>query len=546
MDNVDDIKRSTNYHSDPVAAENLVRLETRLDNIIREEMDGVIVRSKVQYVERGKRCTKYFFGLEKNNGKKKMINKLVDENTGEALLTREKITDHTVTFYQNLFSTAAHCHQDTDSYLAECNLNNIPEMLVDKIDQPITLEEMDQVVKSFKKGKSPGWDGLTAEFYQHFWDEIRMTLFPSFVESVDNNCLSPSQRIGVINLIPKPKKPPDLVFLKNWRPITLLNVDYKIFDHVIKHRIVETLPHVLSKVQSGFQSGRSTSDNLILMCLVLDHYNNNEDDAGLLLQVDFEKAFDSVDHYFFFKTMEKLGFGSYLTNLVRIVFHGCLSFLNINGHLSSQVVLGRGLHQGSPLSPILFLLVAQVFTVKLVSNREISGLNIDGVAILLSLFDDDTDMFLEATGTCLDEVIKEIHNFGTISGCRNNTSKTCCVPLGKAKSFINLLSHINSKYDNSFVVKEFTALGVYFNNYDSLCDITDKNYTDKLEKANSCAKFWGTRDLSIYGRITVIKSLLMAQFVYISASLPRPSTKIVNSITKFMFYFLWGGGGKLR
>ena len=361
-----------------------------------------------------------------------------------------------------------------------------------------------------------------------------MTLFRSFVESVDNNCLSPSQRIGAINLIPKPKKPPDLVFLKNWRPITLLNVDYKIFTHVIKHRIVETLPHVLSKVQSGFQSGRSTSDNLILMCLVLDHYNNNEDDAGLLLQVDFEKAFDSVDHYVLFKTIKKLGFGSYLTNLVRIAFHGRLSFLNINGHLSSQVVLGRGLHQGSPLSPILFLLVAQVFTVKLVSNREISGVNIDGVAILLSLFADDTDMFLEATGTCLDEVIKEIHNFGTISGCRNNTSKTCCVPLGKAKSDINLLSHINSKYGNSFVVKEFTALGVYFNNYNSLCDITDKNYTDKLEKANSRAKFWGTRDLSIYGRITLIKSLLMAQFVYISASLPRPSTKIVNSITKFM------------
>ena len=541
MDKMDDIRSSTDYHSDPVAVERLAKLEVRLDNMIRDEMEGIIVRSKVQYVERGERCTKYFFGLEKNNGKKKMINKLVDETTGESLVTQEKISDHAVSFYQNLYSTASHCHRDTNSYLADCNLNKIPEMLADKLDQPITLEEMDAVVGSLKKGKSPGWDGLTAEFYQYFWEDIKTTLFRSFMESIDQSCLSPSQRIGVINLIPKPKKPPDLIFLKNWRPITLLNVDYKIFTHVIKHRIVETLPHVLSKVQSGFQSGRSTSDNLILMCLVLDHYNNNDDEAGLLLQVDFEKAFDSVDHYFLFKTMETLGFGSYLTNLVRIAFHGCLSFLNINGHLSSQVVLGRGLHQGSPLSPLLFLLVAQVFTVRLDSNRNIRGVNIDGTDILHSLFADDTDMFLEATGTCIDEVIKEIHNFGVISGCRNNIDKTCCVPLGKAKSDENLISHISTYYGNSMIVNEFSALGIYFNNYDNLRDIADRNYMDKLERATSRAKFWKSRDLSIYGRITLIKSLLMAQFVYISASLPRPSTKIVNSITKFIFNFLWGG-----
>ena len=499
------------------------------------------MRSKVQYVEKGERCTKYFFGLEKNNGKKKLINKLVDETTGDALLTQDKISDHAVSFYQNLYSTASHSHRDSDTYLGDCNLKKIPGMLANKLDQPFTLEEMDEVVKSLKKSKSPGWDGLTAEFYQHFWDDIKSTLFHSLVESINNNCLSPSQRIGVINLIPKPKKPPDLVFLKNWRPITLLNVDYKIFTHVIKHRIVETLPYVLSKVQSGFQSGRSTSDNLILMCLVLDQYNNNEDEAGLLLQCDFEKAFDSVDHYFLFKTMETLGFGSYLTNLVRIAFHGCLSFLNINGYLSSQVVLGRGLHQGSPLSPILFLLVAQVFTVKLNSNIDIRGVTIDGVDILQSLFADDTDMFLEATGICIDEVMKEIHKFGIVSGCKINIDKTCCIPLGKARNDTNLLSHIKSRYGNSVVVNDFTALGIKFNNYDNLRDIADNNYVDKLDKAKSRAKFWKNRDLSVYGRITLIKSLLMAQFVYLSASLPRPSTKIVNNITKFMFNFLWGG-----
>jgi len=89
---------------------------------------------------------------------------LVDETTGEALLTQDKISDHAVSFYQNLYSTASHSHRDSDTYLGDCNLKKIPGMLANKLDQPITLEEMDEVVKSLKKSKSPGWDGLTAEF----------------------------------------------------------------------------------------------------------------------------------------------------------------------------------------------------------------------------------------------------------------------------------------------------------------------------------------------------------------------------------------------
>ena len=120
---------------------------------------------------------------------------------------------------------------------------------------------------------------------------------------------------------------------------------------MIKNRFINAIPTVISRVQSGFQSGKSTSDNLILMCLVLDHFNNNSDvEEDLLVQVDFEKAFDSVDHNFIFKTFEKMGFGPYLTLLVKIAFQGCMSYLNINGHLSAPVYLGYPLVSYS-LSP---------------------------------------------------------------------------------------------------------------------------------------------------------------------------------------------------
>ena len=89
MDRIEDIKKTPNYQESLPASEALLQLQERLDKILRVEMEGVIMRSKAQFVEKGERCTKYFFGLEKNRGKKKIINKLVDELTDETLLTQE-------------------------------------------------------------------------------------------------------------------------------------------------------------------------------------------------------------------------------------------------------------------------------------------------------------------------------------------------------------------------------------------------------------------------------------------------------------------------
>ena len=119
-----------------------------------------------------------------------------------------------------------------------------------------------------------------------------------------------------------------------------------------------------------------------------------------------------------------MGFGCYLIKLVQIALTSFISFLNINGHLSTQVVLGRGLHQGSPLSPILFLLIAQIFTSKLECNVNIKGIDINGIDLLLSLFADDSDIFLEATGVCIDEVIEELQAFGSVSGSKHTTRES--------------------------------------------------------------------------------------------------------------------------
>ena len=536
---IERVKSTPNFMTDSNLRKQLFDNEIKLNRIIDQEVKGIITRSRVQWTEEGERSTKFFFGLEKSNGKKKSISKLISPDNG-VLYDQQDISNHVVDFYQTLYRSTNPSSQSIDNYLHNTHFNTLDNSQSETLDDVFSITEIDVVVGTLKNNKSPGWDGLTSEFYKEFWDILRPILFKSFLESIDMDCMSPSQRIGIITLLPKPKTPMELAYIKNWRPITLLNVDYKIFTHVIKNRILKALPSIISNVQSGFQAGKSTIDNLILMSLTLEYFHNNPEEEGMLLQVDFEKAFDTVEHNFLFKTMEKLGFGNYIIKLVKVAFFGCMSYANINGYLSSPIYIFRGLHQGSPLSPILFLLVAQVCSTKLSLRQDIVGISVHGADIFLSLFADDTDIFVQATSQCIEAIVQELTVFGMLSGCKANVSKTRCTPLGKAKSNTQLLNCITDKFGVDFVQNSFTALGVLYYNDKSIDEIACINYNIKFEKAKNWVDIWSKRDLTLLGKVTLIKSLILSQFTYLAIPLPRPSSQVINRLNTLIFHFLWG------
>ena len=119
----------------------------------------------------------------------------------------------------------------------------------------------------------------------------------------------------------------------------------------------------------------------------------------------------------------------------------------------------------------------------------------------------------------MDDVIEEIRNFGLVPGCKSYMDKTFCIALGDAKHNTNLLSHIRNFHAETFINDSFTALGIDFDNSSSLQEISDFNFSNKLNKAKSGAKFCKKRDLTLLGRVTIIKSILMAQFVYIATAI---------------------------
>ena len=166
-----------------------------------------------------------------------------------------------------------------------------------------------------ESGKSPGTDGHPAEFCKVFCKDVSPFLISSPNRSYQNENLAITQRRGIISLVQKKDKA--LNELKNWRLITLFNCNYKIASQAIASRLKFVLSDLIDHDQTGFQKGRAIGENI---CLINDvtSYTHLKDLPGLLLFIDFEKAFDTIEWTFLQKTLEHFGFGSSLINWINL------------------------------------------------------------------------------------------------------------------------------------------------------------------------------------------------------------------------------------
>ena len=172
---------------------------------------------------------------------------------------------------------------------------------------PITLEEVKIAIKQMKLNKCPGLDGLNVEFYKKFETELLPSLHSVILKAVSNNKFHMTANQGILSLIDKPDK--DLLSILNWRPLTMLNCDYKIYSKIIANRLQMVLPLLLHNDQKGFVKGRKISRNILELQSIIEYCNLQDIDAFIMV-VDFEKAFDKVEWPPFFEVLKRYGFGS--------------------------------------------------------------------------------------------------------------------------------------------------------------------------------------------------------------------------------------------
>ena len=204
--------------------EQLEYIKEQIEEINAYKSAGAHIRSKAVHVEENERSTTYFLNVEKRNYKMKQIKKLNISET-ETVCEPEKILKEELKFYKNLYTN----NKSVNSHNDKIFFNNIPTLNEEDknlCDQDISLEECAKALLTLKNGKSPGSDGFPPEFYKMFWKNISTLVYDSLIYAINNNHLSIEQRRGILKLILKKDKNP--CFLKNWRPISLLNMDYKL------------------------------------------------------------------------------------------------------------------------------------------------------------------------------------------------------------------------------------------------------------------------------------------------------------------------------
>ncbi|KAH9698518.1 reverse transcriptase domain-containing protein [Citrus sinensis] len=268
----------------------------------------------------------------------------------------------------------------------------------EQLDRPFIEEEVTAALAQMCPTKAPGPDGLPAAFFQKHWKSVKSSVISTSLYILnDKGIISPLNHTHIV-LIPNIQKPERVT---NFRPISLCNVIYRVIAKTIANRLKDMLNHVISPSQSAFIPNRMITDNIIVgyECLHKIRHNKGKKHGLVALKLDLSNAYDRVEWSFLKHTMLKLGFSSNLVDFILNCISTSFSIV-INGVVSGMIKPQRGLRQGCPLSPYLFIICAEVFSNLLAQAEQkklIQGLRFGKeVSVSHLLFADDSLIFVRA------------------------------------------------------------------------------------------------------------------------------------------------------
>ena len=411
----------------PKTTERIAELKKDIAEIYTRKAQGAIMRCKARWAELAEKPTKMFLNLEKSKYNKRVIQRIYKEDgTSDESEILQTINE----FYKKLYtkSTAQMTGIEIEEYLGEISeqIPKISQEDFERLESPISLQELGKAVKQLANQKCPGVDGLPIDWYKVFWNKIKYFLHDVILEIVQQQKLHLSARRGLISLMEKLGDP---LKITQWRPISLLVSDYKIFAKIIAMRMQVVLPSLIHKSQTGFMKGRQIGENILKLQSLIE-YCEKEKQSGIIISVDFHKAFNSISWIAIEKALQAFGYGPNFINLVKILYNDVYFTVINNGKWKGWYRVQQGCRQGCPASALIFVQTAELLGIKIRANCNIKGLDINGEIITACQYTDDLWTALKPEEDVVEAFMDELKMFEKFSGLVINLSKTVAFKIG--------------------------------------------------------------------------------------------------------------------
>jgi len=299
-------------------------------------------------------------------------------------------------------------------------LSEIPNLINEEDNQllnnPVSIREIKKALFNMDLDKAPGPDGFTARFYISCWDIIKRDLYRMIKKAQNCTKLGGSTNSSFLALIPKEKGAKNF---NRFRPISLCNTGYKIITKIMANRLKKILPKLIPENQGGFLRGRQILDNIILVQEAI-HTSYRKKEKGMVVKLDLASAFDRVKHDFLLAAMRNFGFNQKFIQWVKACISAPWIAPLINGRPTNFFQASRGLRQGCPLSPVLFVIQASVLSFQL--NRSLQNRALSGIRIVPKVKDVNHAQFADDTLLLGAANLNTARNFKSKLDCYMNSS----------------------------------------------------------------------------------------------------------------------------
>ncbi|KAL2235520.1 UNVERIFIED_CONTAM: hypothetical protein Sindi_1284200 [Sesamum indicum] len=491
-------------------------------------------RAKMQWMKDGDQCSRVFFRKIAQRRVMRRILQINDEN-GFTHTDLGEIAHEFVSYYQNLLGGTRRRLSVDIRYLRPWARHCITDEEANQLLLPLSADDVKQAVFDIADDKAPGPDGYSSRFFKAAWPVVGEEVTRAVLDFFSTRKLLKQINSTILALIPKVHTP---MSVNDFRPISCCNVLYKIIAKLLVQKISVLLDKIVSPCQTAFIPGRSIGDNIMLAQELFSRYNQMRLPPRCALKVDIRKAYDTVEWDFLLAVLQLFGFPPTFTRWIEECVSTTSFSIGLNGKPHGFFAGARGLRQGDPLSPYLFVLVMEALHLGFLQRIEQDiqftyHWKCESSKVFQMGFADDLLLLCKADLDSI-RVFKEgLDWFAELSGLRLNVQKSHLIISRSAQNLKDQMLDILG-FQEGHLPMRYLGLPLISSR------LTISDCQPLISKIDARINGWEGISLSYAGRVQIIKSVLSALSLYWASAFILPK-KVINEIEKRLRTFLWKG-----